>query len=76
MPKKANPTLHPKHCKKISTLKPHLLDAVHTVLKSHGINAVVHSISFRPSDSKQSALSGQCGAAPCCMVNGVWTCPG
>ena len=71
--------LHPKHRKKISALKPHLLEAVHTVLRSHGVDAVVHSISFRP--SKAAAMTtglggGPCGPAPCCMIDGVWTCPG
>lgn len=73
---KKNPlALQPKHQKKINTLKPHLLDAVHTVLRSHGIDAVVHSISFRPTKTK-AMLAGPCGGAPCCYINGVWTCPG
>ena len=77
MAKKKNPlTLHPKHQKKIATLKPHLLDAVHTVLKSHGVDAVVHCISFRPPIKAKAMLGGPCGAAPCCLINGVWTCPG
>jgi hypothetical protein len=81
MAKKKNLQLHPKHCKKIADLKPHLLDAVHTVLKSHGVDAVVHSISFRPGKPVAMTMTGglsggPCGAAPCCMINGVWTCPG
>lgn len=81
MPRKGNIlALHPKHRRKIAALKPHLLDAVHTLLRSHGVNAVVHSISFRPNGPAPRAAGldgGQCpGGAPCCMINGVWTCPG
>lgn len=64
-----------KYQKKIVALKPHLLDAVHTVLRSHGVGAVVHSISFRPMKAKALEL-GPCGDEPCCYVDGVWTCSG
>lgn len=78
MQKKNGLELDPEHCKKIAALKPHLLDAVHTVLRSHGVDAVVHSISFRPSNAvaMTDSVGGPCGAAPCCFINGVWTCPG
>lgn len=79
MPKKKGLELEPKQRKKIAVLKPHLLDAVHTVLRSHGVDAVVHSISFRPSNVVAMAdeqNGGPCGASPCCMINGVYTCPG
>ncbi len=67
--------LHPAHCAKIASLKPHLLSAVHKLLRSNGVDAVVHSISFRPADAK-AVNGGSCGGQPCCYINGVWTCPG
>lgn len=76
MAKKDGLALDAKYQKKIAALKPHLVDAVHNVLKSHGVDAVVHSISFRPSTAQVGAGAGPCGAAPCCFINGVWTCPG
>jgi hypothetical protein len=82
MPRNTNGlALQRKHQKKIALLKPHLIDAVHTLLKSHGVDAVVHSISFRASGPVPRAAAGlgggQCpGGAPCCIINGVWTCPG
>jgi hypothetical protein len=64
--------LHPEHCEKIANLKPHLLRAIHTVLESHGVDAVVHNISFRP---RTAALAGGCpNGQPCCYINGVYTC--
>ena len=67
--------LHPEHCEKIALLKPELLRAVHEVLKKNGVNAAVHTISFRPADDVAMS-GGPCGSQPCCYINGVWTCPG
>jgi hypothetical protein len=67
--------LHPEHCEKIALLKPELLRAVHEVLKKNGVNATVHTISFRPADAVAMS-GGPCGSQPCCYINGVWTCPG
>jgi hypothetical protein len=60
-------------CEKITSLHPHLIDAVHVLLKSHGVDAVVHGISFRPTGA--SANLGEICSPPCCYINGVWTCP-
>jgi hypothetical protein len=67
--------LHPVHSEKIAALKPRLLEAVHDLLKSNGVDAVVHTISFRPAAAVAMG-SGPCGSMPCCYINGVWTCPG
>ena len=63
--------LNPADGEKIAILHSHLMDAVHVLLKSHGVDAVVHSISFRPTGAMASETSG----GPCCYINGVWTCP-
>lgn len=63
------------HSEKIASLNPHLIGAVHGLLKSHGVDAVVHSISFRPANAVAGG-GGPCGPQPCCYVNGVWTCFG
>jgi hypothetical protein len=67
--------LHPAHTEKITSLKPHLIEAVHQVLRDNGVDAVVHSISFRPANAV-ALTSGPCGPLPCCYINGVLTCPG
>jgi hypothetical protein len=76
MPKKKISPPSPKHQKTIEKISPQLADAVHTVLKSHGIDAVVHSISFRKSGAiTADCLNGGCpDGAQCCMINGTWTC--
>lgn len=65
--------LDPAHSEKIASLKPHLFEAVHQVLRSNGVDAVVHSISFRPANAVVRTY-GPCGSQPCCYINGVWTC--
>jgi hypothetical protein len=65
--------LDAEHSGKILSLQPQLLDAVHNILKDHGVNAVVHRISFRPA-GVSDVDDWPCGSQPCCFVNGVWTC--
>jgi hypothetical protein len=61
--------LPPEHCETISSIKPDLLEAVHHLLRRNGVDAVVHSISFRPANAGPSGEG-------CGYVNGVWTCSG
>jgi hypothetical protein len=63
--------LHPAHCEKISSLHPALFDAVHRILREHGVDAEVHTMSFRPPGTGVTLRAD----AGCCFVNGVWTCP-
>jgi hypothetical protein len=77
---KANPRkLHPDHSEKILSLHPEILDAVHDILKTNGVDAVVHRISYVPSGAGEDngGSNGDdwpCGDQPCCYINGVWTC--
>jgi hypothetical protein len=59
--------LPPEHANKIVDLHPHLRSVINAVLKSHGIDAQVHQISFRPA-APNIAMAG------CQYINGVWTC--
>lgn len=62
--------LHPAQCQKIRALRPDLFKAVHQVLKSNGIEAVVHTIGFRSASAK-----GRRASVPCCNIGGIMYCP-
>lgn len=73
------PKLHEDHQKKVLSLHPKILDAVHDLLKAHGVDAKIHRISFVPASLDASILEADdcpCEGVPCCDVNGVWTCCG
>jgi hypothetical protein len=74
------PKLHEHHQKKILSLHPEILDAVHDLLKTHGVDAKIHRISFVPTTNLDANALGTddcpCGGLPCCDVDGVWTCCG
>jgi hypothetical protein len=68
-------TLRPGQRKKIAKLHPHLRNVINALLKSHGVNAKVHQISYGPVAPKPTTLISEVSAVGICHMEGnVWVC--